>query len=980
MKRSFWKTIRGKLVSRTMLVVLIPLLALGGAAIAAMTSITQSADERVAGTRAQLGEDVVGQGAAHNATMVAADLAVFLDERLRDVLAWSDAANIRGAARDGHEEARTLGLLRMSTVELDDLYSDGRELGVLGTGTVGVLATNLRNSPSFTRLNITDRNGFNVATATSLSSTPTGIEDFVQSDEEWWQNAWETGLFVSEPEFDEFSGSTKVYIAVRLDDLATPVGVLRATLDIGVVQELAGHSMSGMAGIADGDAMAGMADGDAMAGMADGDADSHQMTGFAGFDVTIVAASGMLLAETSSGSSSDRIMNPDVNIGTDANPRLSILAEPEEVRRADHPNMYSLTDDFVAGYAHVLDSFNDINQSNRVGPDDVGSLDWIVVAQQPAEVGFATLVPLEDLSNELRSTSSALTLLLIMVVVIGLIGALVSSWLFARRITDPIQTLRNAAVIAADETLPNVVAKIDELGPDEEIPTLEPVRISTGDEVEDLAHSFNTVQQTAADLAAEQARLRRKNVASTFVSLGRRNQNLLARQLEHINAMEHTETSADTLQRLFQLDHLATRMRRNAESLLVLAGEETPRRFQQPVPVRSIIQAAGGEIEEFDRLDLAVVEETLIEGVVASDVAHLLAEILENASRFSPPSSLIQVTGYRRENGYSISVIDQGLGMEPADLATANDRLANPVEFDRAPSAYLGLFVVGHLARRHNLTVRLSESPFGGVTAQIDLPHDIQVDPSDVEADSGSSTELATAEIDAALEPSTDDIAPTPVAFDADSGVLLDSLDSGLELQPQPDGPLPQTAPSGHDNGHHFDSGPSQPEPGLPITTSMAAPAQDQLLAPEQDGTGLGNDADEQTRWGRSLVTPVEAIAPGEQSAFASPVPAPDPEMPVVQQIAPPAVPNRDAPEAAEPEETLTTSGFRKRRRGQEGAPAMTSRAEQPGDRAEPAPRRDAQSVQASLARFRAGVEEGRAAGPGSDSTDQNQSDEGGRD
>ena len=482
MKRSFWRTIRGKLVSRTMLVVLIPLLILGGAAVAAMTSITRSADESVAGTRAQLGEDVVGQGAAHNATMVAADLAVFLDERLRDVLAWSDAATIRGAARDGHDEARSLGLLRMSTEEVDDLYSDGREIGTLAT--VGELATNLRNSPSFTQLNITDRNGFNVATANGLFAVPTGVEDMVQSDETWWQEAWERGIFIADPVYSEFSRSSSLTIAVRLNDLATPVGVLRATLDISVVQELAGHSMSGMSGMADGesmpdgDAMSGMADGesmsdgDAMPEMAGGDPNSHQMTGFAGFDVTIVAASGMLLAETSSGNSSDRIMNPDINIGADANPRLAILAAPEETRRADHPNMYSLTDDWVAGYAHVLDSFNDINQSDRVTLDDVGSLDWIVIAQQPADVGFATLGPLEDLNSDLKSTSSALTLLLIIVVVIGLIGALVSSWLFARRITDPIQTLRNAAVIAANETLPNIVAKIDELGPDEEIPTL----------------------------------------------------------------------------------------------------------------------------------------------------------------------------------------------------------------------------------------------------------------------------------------------------------------------------------------------------------------------------------------------------------------------------------------------------------------------------------------------------------------------------
>ena len=202
------------------------------------------------------------------------------------------------------------------------------------------------------------------------------------------------------------------------------------------------------------------------------------------------------------------------------------------------------------------------------------------------------------------------------------------------------------------------------------------------------------------------------------------------------------------------------------------------------------------------------------------------------------------------------------------------------------------------------------------------------------------------------MEQSTGDIAPTPVTFDADSGTLLDSLESGLEVPPQP-----------------------QAEPGLPITTSMAASVPEQLVAPDEDG--LGSDVDEQTRWGRST-TGVEATAPGEQVAMVPPVVAPEAEMPVVEPIAPPAVPNRDAPEVAEPEETLTRSGFRKRRRGKEGAPVATAKAEQPDDHAEPAPRRDAQSVQASLARFRAGVEEGRAV-PGTDSTDQKQS-EGGQD
>ena len=175
-------------------------------------------------------------------------------------------------------------------------------------------------------------------------------------------------------------------------------------------------------------------------------------------------------------------------------------------------------------------------------------------------------------------------------------------------------------------------------------PTVDPVVVNTRDEVADVADALNTVQDTALDLAVEQAVLRR-NIADTFVNLGRRNQNLLGRQLDFITELETNETDPDTLANLFRLDHLATRMRRNAESLLVLAGIEPPRKWAAPVRLTDVIRAALGEVEDYQRVTVRGVEPATILGSAAADLAHLLAELIENALVFSPPDQTVDIRG-----------------------------------------------------------------------------------------------------------------------------------------------------------------------------------------------------------------------------------------------------------------------------------------------------------------------------------------------
>ena len=305
------------------------------------------------------------------------------------------------------------------------------------------------------------------------------------------------------------------------------------------------------------------------------------------------------------------------------------------------------------------------------------------------------------------------------------------TWLVSRSITRPLRSLTQQAKSMAENRLPAAVTDILEtpLGEDVTVPTVEPVRVNTRDEVSDVADALNTVQDSALDLAVEQAVLRR-NIADSFVNLGRRNQNLLGRQLDFITELETNETDADTLSNLFRLDHLATRMRRNAESLLVLAGIEPPRQWAAPVRLTDVIRAALGEVEDYQRVTVRGVEPATIIGSAAADLAHLLAELIENALVFSPPDQTVDIRGRNRPGqggdgiapGYTLAIIDSGLGMPAGDIVAANRRLAGAESFTVAPSKYLGHYVAGNLAARHDIRVTLDNSPGNGVTATLDLP------------------------------------------------------------------------------------------------------------------------------------------------------------------------------------------------------------------------------------------------------------------
>lgn len=300
-----------------------------------------------------------------------------------------------------------------------------------------------------------------------------------------------------------------------------------------------------------------------------------------------------------------------------------------------------------------------------------------------------------------------------------LLGTLTTVGL-ARSVVRRIRSLTTRAAEVVDEQLPALVGAIrDPRGAS--LPELPPLDDPGADEVGDLTRSFATLQGALADVAAEQARVLRKGVSDMFVSLARRNRSLVDRQLALLDELEGDEENPALLAELYRLDHLATRMRRNAESLLVMAGVSSPRARGEAVEVDDVVRAAIGEIEDFRRVDILALEAVSITAPAVADLAHLLAELIENAVTFSPPDTRVRVTGHFHHDGYLITISDRGLGIPPERLGELNALLASPPVVGLALEPTLGLFVVSVLAGRHGVRVELVPGA-PGTSANVLLP------------------------------------------------------------------------------------------------------------------------------------------------------------------------------------------------------------------------------------------------------------------
>ncbi|MEV7660153.1 nitrate- and nitrite sensing domain-containing protein [Streptomyces anulatus] len=310
-----------------------------------------------------------------------------------------------------------------------------------------------------------------------------------------------------------------------------------------------------------------------------------------------------------------------------------------------------------------------------------------------------------------------------LVVVIALLAAFVLAGLMARQMSRSMRQLRTAAFGIAEQRLPSLVDQLSRTDPGRVDTRVQPIPITTQDEIGEVARAFDQVHREAVRLAAEQAMLR-GNVNAIFTNLSRRNQSLIEGQLTLITDLENNEADPDQLESLFKLDHLATRMRRNGENLLVLAGEEPGRRWDQPVPLVDVLRAASSEVESYERIELSGVPEAEIHGRAVTDLVHLLAELLENATTFSSPQTKVRVTATRLPDGrVMVEIHDKGIGLTAEDFADINHKLANPPTVDAAVSQRMGLFVVGRLADRHGIRVQLRPSgEQAGTTSLVMLP------------------------------------------------------------------------------------------------------------------------------------------------------------------------------------------------------------------------------------------------------------------
>ncbi|WP_103343521.1 sensor histidine kinase [Amycolatopsis sp. CA-126428] len=293
----------------------------------------------------------------------------------------------------------------------------------------------------------------------------------------------------------------------------------------------------------------------------------------------------------------------------------------------------------------------------------------------------------------------------------------------SRSIAGPLRQLTTAATSVADLAGTELVRVTDTEEAEEQVPRLATIDVVSEDELGKLAAAFNRVQTTAAELVERQA-LTRRNTSLMFANVAKRTQNLVGRQLALIDEVERNEQDTRLLASLYRLDHLSTRLRRNADNLLVVSGTRDETRIAGPIELSTALRSALAEIEDYQRVKLGVVAEILLSSALGADLVLVFAELLENATSFSPPGSMVEVDTMLLSDGAClVSIVDHGIGMTAEKLGEENRRLVERERLELAPTSVLGLFVVGRLARRHELRVELLATPTtGGVTARLTIP------------------------------------------------------------------------------------------------------------------------------------------------------------------------------------------------------------------------------------------------------------------
>ncbi|MEV4258964.1 nitrate- and nitrite sensing domain-containing protein, partial [Spirillospora sp. NPDC049652] len=440
---------------------------------------------------------------------------------------------------------------------------------------------------------------------------------------------------------------------------------------------------------------------------------------------------------------------------------------------------------------------------------------------------------------------------LMVIVLAAVLGLLI---VMARSLVRPLRRLKDGALEIAGTRLPGLVDRLRDPEAAAQGIEVEPINVSSTDEIGQVARAFDEVHREAVRLAADEAVLR-GNINAMFVNLSRRSQTLIERQLQLIEELEQSERDEEQLANLFRLDHLATRMRRNNENLLVLGGQDQARRWNQPVPFIDVVRASLSEVEQYERVEVRVHGDMTVAGPVVNDLVHLLAELVENATVFSDGRTRVTVSGQRLSGGGAmLQITDNGVGMTPDELEQANWRLANPPVIDFSAARRMGLFVVGRLAIRHGIRVELRAAQGGGLTAFVMLPDHVvsPVDNASVGTRGGGTAQLEGAPVPALA-------APTATLVEDRPGAGYDDPNGS---RPGADGPR------FGDNGTRFDG-----RPGLRRGDTGPMPAFD-----DQRDTGAGHGVDDraETRTGPRGGNRFDGYADGPAARPAAPRSEPD--------------------------------------------------------------------------------------------------------
>jgi signal transduction histidine kinase len=449
-----------------------------------------------------------------------------------------------------------------------------------------------------------------------------------------------------------------------------------------------------------------------------------------------------------------RLHASEVLVGTRAWERNQNDNTPLAQSRAAYANLLSTIGEFEAiapeewaaqfrqsGFATTLGSYNTeltsvarAADAGRVELFDSEGFDAFI--GQGVEFQRTISQSIVDGANAAADSTRSATMRRIGIILAAVIAGAIVAWFITRSVTRRVKAVANSANRVASDQLPALVEALRDPRGKAVLPEIEPVDAKGSDDLADLAHAFNSMQETLIDVAHEQVEVLRRGVSDIFITMARRNRSLIDRQLSMLDEFEASVDDHEVLSNYYQLDHLATRMRRNSESLLVLANAEPKRRRVKATEIDDVVRASIGEVEDYRRIEIQHLESLQVRGNVVADVSHLLAELLDNATSFSPPGSVVRVGGRRADDSYLLRIVDDGVGIGPDRLAELNELLREPPIVGLSVESTLGISVVSLLANKHGISVTLSAgSP--GLTVDVVLPSSL-FGPMDAPADQPS--------------------------------------------------------------------------------------------------------------------------------------------------------------------------------------------------------------------------------------------------